>query len=201
MWFSWQRIHLQCRRPGFDPWVGMISWRREQLPTPVFWPGEFPGLYSPWGRKESHKRTTFTFTFQCVDLASSWAITYGGFVYHVFSPFTCSLWDKCDPYFTEEEKKVQRKYFPKIRKPAWAELGFECRFHCLALRAMAPHSSPLAWQIPWMEEPGGLRSMVSLRVLEWGAIAFSETTYLGVLFLYPFSQSLSFGWGIQPIYV
>ena len=23
------------------------------LPTPVFWPGEFLGLYSPWGRKES----------------------------------------------------------------------------------------------------------------------------------------------------
>ena len=23
------------------------------LPTPVFWPGEFHGLYSPWGRKES----------------------------------------------------------------------------------------------------------------------------------------------------
>ena len=28
-------------------------------------------------------------------------------------------------YFTKEEKKEQRKYFPKIRKPAWAELGFE----------------------------------------------------------------------------
>ena len=28
-------------------------WRRERLPTPVFWPGQFPGLYSPWGRKES----------------------------------------------------------------------------------------------------------------------------------------------------
>ena len=28
-------------------------WRRERLPTPVFWPGEFHGLYSPWGRKES----------------------------------------------------------------------------------------------------------------------------------------------------
>ena len=27
-------------------------WRRERLPTPVFWPGEFHGLYSPWGRKE-----------------------------------------------------------------------------------------------------------------------------------------------------
>ncbi|KAB0340862.1 hypothetical protein FD755_024664, partial [Muntiacus reevesi] len=39
---------LQCRRPGFDPWVGKIPWRRERLPTSVFWPGEFRGLYSPW---------------------------------------------------------------------------------------------------------------------------------------------------------
>ena len=38
---------------GFDPWVGKIPWRRERLPTPVFWPGEFHGLYSPWGHKES----------------------------------------------------------------------------------------------------------------------------------------------------
>ena len=27
--------------------------KREKLPTPVFWPGEFHGLYSPWGCKES----------------------------------------------------------------------------------------------------------------------------------------------------
>ena len=31
-------------------------------------------------------------------------------------------------------------------------------------KAMAPHSSILAWGIPWMEEPGGLQSMGSLRV-------------------------------------
>ena len=31
-------------------------------------------------------------------------------------------------------------------------------------KAMAPHSSPLAWKIPWMEEPGRLQSMGSLRV-------------------------------------
>ena len=30
--------------------------------------------------------------------------------------------------------------------------------------AMAPHSSILAWKIPWTEEPGGLLSMGSLRV-------------------------------------
>ena len=35
-------------RPGFDPWVGKVLWRREWLPTPVFWPGEFHGLSSPW---------------------------------------------------------------------------------------------------------------------------------------------------------
>ena len=52
-WLSWWRICLQCRRPGFDPWVGKIPWRRERLPTPVFWPGEFHGLDGPRGRKES----------------------------------------------------------------------------------------------------------------------------------------------------
>ena len=38
---------------GVDPWVGKIPWRRERLPTPVFWPGEFYGLYRPWGWKAS----------------------------------------------------------------------------------------------------------------------------------------------------
>ena len=37
--------------------VWSLGWedhlRRERLPTPVFWPGEFHGLYSPWGCKES----------------------------------------------------------------------------------------------------------------------------------------------------
>ena len=32
--------------------VGKIPWKRERLTTPVFWPGEFHGLYSPWGLKE-----------------------------------------------------------------------------------------------------------------------------------------------------
>ena len=49
---------MQCRRPGLNPWVRKIPWRREWLPTPVFLPGEFRGQrsqegYSTWGRKES----------------------------------------------------------------------------------------------------------------------------------------------------
>ena len=52
------RDDLQCRRPGFDPWVGKIPWRRKWQPTPVFMPGESHGQrsqvgYRPWGCKES----------------------------------------------------------------------------------------------------------------------------------------------------
>jgi len=37
----------------FNPWFEKIPWKRERLPSPVFWPGEFHGLYSPWSCKES----------------------------------------------------------------------------------------------------------------------------------------------------
>ena len=42
-------------------------------------------------------------------------------------------------------------------------------------KAMAPHSSTLAWKIPWMEEPGRLQSMGSLRVgYDWASsLSFS----------------------------
>ena len=40
----------ECQRiDAFELWC----WRREQLPISVFWPGEFHGLYSPWGHKKS----------------------------------------------------------------------------------------------------------------------------------------------------
>ena len=45
------------------PWVGKIPWRRERLPTPVFWPGEFHGLYSPWGCKELDTTERLSFSY------------------------------------------------------------------------------------------------------------------------------------------
>ena len=45
-WFTRQRICLQCRRHGFDPWVRKIPWRRDWLHTLVFLPGEFHGQRS-----------------------------------------------------------------------------------------------------------------------------------------------------------
>ena len=46
---------------GFDPWVRKIPRRRERLPTPVFWSGEFHGLYSP--QRVRQDWATFIFTY------------------------------------------------------------------------------------------------------------------------------------------
>ena len=58
--YSWASLVAQLVKnlPAMcKTWVWSLSsedpWRRERLPTPVFWPGEFHGLYSPWGCKES----------------------------------------------------------------------------------------------------------------------------------------------------
>ena len=45
-------------------------------------------------------------------------------------------------------------------------------------KAMAPYSSTLAWKIPWMEEPGGLQSMGSLRVGHDWATSLSLFTFM-----------------------
>ena len=58
------RICLQCRKLGFDSWVGKIPWRRKWQSTPVFLPGESPWTEEP-GRlhgvtRVGHDRVTFT---------------------------------------------------------------------------------------------------------------------------------------------
>ena len=51
--YSWAShvVQLEKNLPAmqgtwFNPWVGKIPWRRESLPTPLFLPAEFHGLYS-----------------------------------------------------------------------------------------------------------------------------------------------------------
>ena len=48
-WLSGKECACQCRRPGFDPWVGKIPWRRKWQPTAVVLPGESQGQRSPSG--------------------------------------------------------------------------------------------------------------------------------------------------------
>ena len=54
--YSWASLVAQLVKnpPAMqETGFGKIPWKRERLPTPVFWPGEFHGLYRLWGRKES----------------------------------------------------------------------------------------------------------------------------------------------------
>ena len=51
-WLSGKESACQCKRPGFDPWVRKIFWRRKWQPTPVSLPGKSHGQsrlvgYSP----------------------------------------------------------------------------------------------------------------------------------------------------------
>ena len=76
-WLVGSRIRLQCRRPGFDPWVGKIPWRREWLLTAVFLPRESHGQrsrvgYSHWGRKESGTTEQLTLSFSLHQVITLW---------------------------------------------------------------------------------------------------------------------------------
>ena len=93
-WLSWLRIFLLCGRPGFDPWVGKIPWRREWLLTPGFWPGELHGLYSPWDRKDDW--ATFTFPSKSRAISRSllseggcWYVSWSSFPLEKSGGFSC----------------------------------------------------------------------------------------------------------------
>ena len=56
-------VNSQCRRCGFDPWVGKMPWRKKWQSTPVFLPGKSHGQrslvgYGPWDCKESDNLVT-----------------------------------------------------------------------------------------------------------------------------------------------
>ena len=48
-WLSGKESSCQCRRHGFDSWVGKIPWRVKWQPTPVFLPEKFHAQRSLWG--------------------------------------------------------------------------------------------------------------------------------------------------------
>ena len=66
LWLRHLRVHLQCRRPAFDPWVRKIPWRKKWLPT-HFLAWKIPWTEEPGGVAYSkHDWATNTFTFWCV---------------------------------------------------------------------------------------------------------------------------------------
>ena len=88
------------RRPGFDPWVRKIPWRRKQLSIPVFLPREFHGQrslegYIVHGIAESNmtERLTHTYTDLYTDLGEVelWFLRQEGFCWLNVSPWGCTI--------------------------------------------------------------------------------------------------------------
>ena len=70
----------------------------------------------------------------------------------------------CIPYFP-----YYRTYYIHYISVLKVKVAQACMTFCDLVdytveKAMAPHSSTLAWKIPWTDEPGRLQSMGSLRV-------------------------------------
>ena len=70
-----------------------------------------------------------------------------------------------------------QKFILKCKQVPRANLDFTEQNN-MSEKAMAPHSSTLAWKIPWTEEPGGLQSMGSRRVGHDWATSLSLFTFL-----------------------
>ena len=148
------KICLQCGRPKFDPWVGKIPWRRGRLPTPVFWPGEFHGLYSPWGsQRVGHDWATFTSLHfqQCKGFSSQFL--------HILSSPCCLL-------TFGASLVAQLIKNPPAMQGTWVwSLAWEDPLE----KGKATHSSILVWRIPWT-----LLAMGSQRVgHDWVTFTFS----------------------------
>ena len=61
LWLSWSRICLQCRRPGFDPWVGKIPWGREKATHSSILAWRMPWTTVHGVTKSWTRRSHFTF--------------------------------------------------------------------------------------------------------------------------------------------
>ena len=144
-----------------DSWVGKIRWRRDRLPTPVFlglpcgsagkesaWNagdlGSTPGLgrYPGEGKGYSLQYSGLK-DYIVPGVAKNWTRLND---FHFTSlHFTWLLSDKESPCQTGEACLI-----PESEVPLWKEV--------------ATHSSILAWEVLWTEEPGTLQSMGSQRL-------------------------------------
>ena len=76
-------------------------------------------------------------------------------------PFSAQSYLLVPPYLPNLRHQTSFLSYP--HSCARGFIQYWLRYQCLK-KAMAPHSSTIAWKIPWMEEPGGLQSMESWRV-------------------------------------
>ena len=132
----------RCKRLGF----GKIPWNRKQQPTPAFVPGKSHGQWSlagyrPWDRR------VMTEYYHCryyYKIMKNWR--------HPNREVFVASWTSL---VAQTVKRLPTMQETRVQSP-----GREDPLE----KAMATHSSTLAWKIPWMEKPGRLQSTGSQRV-------------------------------------
>ena len=134
----------KCRRPGFDPWITKIPWRRKWQPTPVLLPGKSHWQrslvdYSPRDRKELDmtERLHFHFHFLYHSNRQIKDVTLG-------SAATLKLPWGAGPEFTKPKME------PTHRKQGqWVKYSYLCSSHGQAIPAHRYGYLPVDFWVPW----------------------------------------------------
>ena len=129
-----------------------MPWRRERLPTPVFWPGEFHGLYSPWG---------------CKELDMTEQLWLSGGASGKEPTYQCRRCKRHGFPWTEEPGGLQSTRSQRVRHD-WNNLV--CMHAAKSLQSCPTLRDPIDGSPPGSPIPGILQA----RTLEWVAISFSN---------------------------
>ena len=171
-WLRWWRICLQCRRPGFDSWVGKIPWRRKWQPTPVFLPGEAHGWrnlagYSPWGHKDLNMTEQLTLSlFTCRILGSTSDLQNWNLHFYQISRSLVSI------------TKFEKQWLIPQKQCRWTHS--DCPHYLPSCCCCSVVSS--SWEPMECHPPGSsVHGISQARILEWVAISFSNSASIRLL--------------------
>ena len=130
-WLRWQSVCLQHGRPGFDPWIRKIPWRRKWQSTPVLLPGKCHGQrslvgYSQWDRKESYMTEQLHFHHSQLTI-SQHTISMG-----LSHTYTCirSPQNSSPPWWAQYRYHVLYEYrtIAGSQTVSWCTGGFQIRY-------------------------------------------------------------------------
>ena len=152
---SGEEFTCQCRRLGFNPWVGKIPWRRKWQPTPVFLLRKSHGRrslmgYSPWSHKESD--TTQWLNGSSSSSSYSFWLSHQAQTYALYCLYLCVKTPKVLPLRTLNEliNAFKDDYFLDLRdtEPI-LERGFDLPNQRHFPDPSEIQKCPAMWQSPW----------------------------------------------------
>ena len=129
----------------WETWVRSLGWEgsleKGRLPTLVFWPGEFHGLYSSWGCKESE-------TTEQLSLSQFFVLRGFPMHYMIF----CSI----PGLYTLE---ISSTHFPELGRSAREQIGCPLQYSWASLVAQLVKNLPAMWEtwvrsLGWEDSPG-----------------------------------------------